>query len=95
VAEGRDCGTVVFPEAQVKIYLTAKSDHRAARRAKEEGASLEKTLSAQKERDKQDTSRSAAPLQVPEKAHVVDTSEMDLQQVVDRIDQIIKSELNL
>ncbi len=62
VAEGRDCGTVIFPDAHLKIYLTAHSDSRAERRALEEGASLEKVKEAQKKRDTQDTSREAAPL---------------------------------
>ncbi len=95
VAEGRDCGTVVFPQADVKIYLTAKSDHRAMRRAKEQGADVEQTFAAQKQRDQQDKSRAAAPLQIPAKAHVVDTSEMDLQEVVEHIDRIIRDELKI
>ena len=95
VAEGRDCGTVVFPDAPVKIYLTAKSDSRAQRRAQEQGRSFEETKAAQKQRDQQDSSRQASPLQVPENAHVVDTSEMDLQQVVEHIDGLVRSTLSL
>jgi len=95
VAEGRDCGTVVFPEAQVKIYLTANSANRAQRRAQEQGANVEETHAAQNERDKRDKNRQVSPLQIPEKAFVVDTSEMDLQQVVEHIDSIIRTELKI
>ncbi len=95
VAEGRDCGTVVFPSADVKIYLTASSENRAKRRASEEGGSFEIMQAAQKKRDAQDSNRTAAPLQVPEKAHVIDTSEMDLQQVVEHIDHLLREELKL
>ena len=95
VAEGRDCGTVVFPNAPVKIYLTARSESRAQRRAQEQGGKAEEMLEAQQARDTRDQTRSTAPLQVPEKAHVVDTSEMDLQQVVEHIDGIVRESLNL
>ncbi len=95
VAEGRDCGTVVFPSAPVKVYLTARSESRAQRRAEEQGASLEETQALQKKRDEQDTNRAAAPLQIPKNAHVVDTSEMDLQQVVEHIDNIVRESLKI
>lgn len=85
VAEGRDCGTVVFPKAALKIYLTASSEERAARRAKEQGLNLEITQDSQKKRDLQDSSRTAAPLSIPENARVVDSNGMDLSQVVARI----------
>lgn len=93
VAEGRDCGTVVFPGAPLKIYLTARSEARAQRRAAEEGISVEETAKAQAERDRQDTTRKAAPLQVPEQAHVIDTSTLDLNQVVEKVKSIITTEL--
>lgn len=85
VAEGRDCGTVVFPDALLKVYLTASQEERALRRAKEQGLNVELTQSQQIQRDKQDSSRRAAPLQVPENARVVDSNGMDLNQVVERI----------
>lgn len=85
VAEGRDCGTVVFPLAVLKVYLTASQEERAMRRAKEQGLNVEMTQSQQIKRDKQDSSRSAAPLQIPENARVVDSNGMDLDQVVERI----------
>ena len=85
VAEGRDCGTVVFPKALLKVYLTASQEERAARRAKEQGLNFEQTHSQQKARDQQDSSRAAAPLQIPDDARVVDSNGMDLKTVVGRI----------
>lgn len=89
VAEGRDCGTVVFPHAQVKIYLTAHSEHRIQRRALEEGQSKEHLRAAQTQRDHQDSTRKSAPLQIPENAHVIDTSEMDLPTVIQTVEQLV------
>jgi cytidylate kinase len=86
VAEGRDCGTVVFPDAQVKFYLTARQENRAERRAKDLGLSVEATVKSQAQRDQQDSSRKAAPLQIPESAFVVDTTELNFQQVVDLVE---------
>lgn len=86
VAEGRDCGTVVFPKAEIKIYLTARSESRAQRRAQELGLD-ERTLEVQqKQRDQQDSTRKAAPLQIPEGAFVIDTSELSLAQVVEKVE---------
>lgn len=85
VAEGRDCGTVVFPNALLKVFLTASQEERAARRAKEQGLNVEDTHSAQVERDRQDANRAAAPMQVPPGAKVVDSNGMTLHEVVDRI----------
>lgn len=93
VAEGRDCGTVVFPEAEVKIYLTAKQENRAERRAKELGLSTEETVQAQAQRDKQDSTRKAAPLSVPQNALVVDTTELNFEQVVSLIEDFVKKNL--
>lgn len=90
VAEGRDCGTVVFPNAQLKIYLTAHSESRAGRRAKEEGRSVEEMRSATTKRDHQDSTRKSAPLQIPEKAVVIDTTDMTLPAVVEHVDKHIK-----
>ncbi|MGE0528272.1 MAG: (d)CMP kinase [Bdellovibrionales bacterium] len=85
VAEGRDCGTVVFPQALLKIYLTASQEERAARRAREQGLNLEKTQSQQEERDFQDSSRRTAPLQIPPQARIVDSNGMSLEQVIDQV----------
>lgn len=95
VAEGRDCGTVVFPKAQLKIYLTAGKGDRAQRRAQEQGKNVEETLKAQALRDKQDSSRESAPMQVPPDAHVVDTSNLTLPKVVDNLDDLIRKELEI
>jgi cytidylate kinase len=94
VAEGRDCGTVVFPQAQAKIYLTASSEHRAARRAAELGLNQEETQEAQKVRDQQDSTRKTAPLQVPENAFVLDTTDMALDEVVEKVEAFVRGKLN-
>lgn len=90
VAEGRDCGTVVFPQAMLKVYLTANSEVRAQRRAKEQGLNLEHTQNQQKIRDHQDSSRAAAPLQIPPNARVVDSNGLQLHEVVDTIHQWVQ-----
>ena len=95
VAEGRDCGTVVFPQASAKFYLTARSEDRAARRAKEQSQSLEEMMEQQKKRDEQDSQRRAAPLKVPEGSQVVDTSGLDLQDVVDLVEASVREKLQL
>tara|TARA_B100000749_G_scaffold280896_1_gene280635 strand:- start:163 stop:831 length:669 start_codon:yes stop_codon:yes gene_type:complete len=94
VAEGRDCGSVVFPTAPLKVYLTARSESRAQRRAEEQGKDLESTIEAQKQRDQQDASRKAAPMQVPEGAHVIDTSELTLDQVVQKVEDLVQKHIN-
>lgn len=94
VAEGRDCGTIVFPDAEAKIYLTANSEHRAARRAAEQGANTQEIIEAQKVRDQQDSTRKAAPLAIPEQALVVDTTELSLDQVVDKVEGFVKAKIH-
>jgi cytidylate kinase len=93
VAEGRDCGTVVFPNAEVKIYLTARSEDRAERRAKEQGLSAESLIEEQNRRDHQDSTRKAAPMKVPDQAYVVDTSEMNFEQVVAAVEKHVRAVL--
>ncbi len=95
VAEGRDCGTVVFPQAQAKIYLTADQSHRAARRAAEEGQAAEMIMVAQQKRDKQDSTRAVAPLQVPENAFVLDTTYLSLDDVVSKVETFVKTKIPL
>lgn len=90
VAEGRDCGTVVFPGADVKIFLTARSEDRAARRARDEGASLDATQEAQAVRDAQDASRKAAPMLAAPGAITLNASELNFEQVVARIEAAIR-----
>lgn len=89
VAEGRDCGTIVFPAADAKVYLTASSQLRAARRAAEEGADQTAIIEAQKLRDSQDSNRKTAPLVIPQHALVVDTSALNLHQVVDEVERFV------
>ena len=79
IAEGRDCGTVVFPKAEVKVFLTARSDDRAQRRAKEQGAKLAQIKKDQSKRDKRDSQRAAAPMQAPLEAQILDTSDLTLE----------------
>ncbi len=93
VAEGRDCGTVVFPQAEAKVYLTANSEHRAARRAAELGLDQEDMVKAQQQRDLQDSTRKVAPMAVPEDALVVDTTTLNLEQVVDKVVDYVKGKI--
>lgn len=85
VAEGRDCGTVVFPHAILKVYLTASQEERAARRAREQGLNAEETQAVQTQRDRQDSSRATAPLQVPPGGRVLDSGGMTLSEVTDTV----------
>jgi CMP/dCMP kinase len=85
VAEGRDCGAVVFPHALLKVFLTASQEERASRRAKEHGVDLKDIQAAQIVRDQADSSRAAAPLQIPPNARVVDSNGLQLSEVVDQI----------
>jgi cytidylate kinase len=95
VAEGRDCGTVIFPKADLKVFITAGTDDRAERRAKEQGRNIEEMKLAQVLRDLQDSSRKAAPMQIPTDAHVIDTSGHNLEEVVQILDGILRKELEL
>jgi CMP/dCMP kinase len=91
VVEGRDIGSVVWPEAEVKLFLTADPAARAARRAAENGsASLEATEADLLRRDAIDSGRAAAPLVVPEDAIHLDTTPWDLEEVVDRVVAIVE-----
>ncbi|MEY4615377.1 MAG: (d)CMP kinase [Pseudomonadota bacterium] len=92
VAEGRDCGSVVFPNAPLKVYLTADHVQRATRRAQDMGMSVEETVASQKVRDLQDSSRKAAPLQIPDKAWVLDTSDLTLIDAVGLIEARIREQ---
>jgi cytidylate kinase len=94
VAEGRDCGTVVFPQAEVKIYLTASSEHRAQRRAQELGMDEKELVIQQKQRDQQDSTRKVAPLQIPKDALVVDTTQLSLNDVVEKIHQFAVTKIS-
>jgi len=89
VLEGRDIGTVVFPDAQVKFFLTASDAARARRRHAELAdkglqVPLDEVLTDQRRRDKDDTERSIAPLRAAPDAVVIDTTGLDLDEVVER-----------
>ena len=89
VADGRDQGTVVFPEAEYKFYLDAALRTRAERRRKDwqkddDPPSLEEVIKDLAARDRQDENRAAAPLRVPPGATVIDTSDMTVDEVVER-----------
>jgi cytidylate kinase len=85
VVEGRDIGTVVAPDAPVKVFLTATSEERARRRAEELGTDLDTVLRDQALRDAQDEGREHSPLQMAPGAVALDTTSMSLDDVVRRI----------
>jgi CMP/dCMP kinase len=85
VAEGRDIGTVVAPDAEVKVFLTASPEERARRRAAELGVDPAIVLAEQTIRDQRDSSREHSPLRPADGAIVLDTTGLELEQVVDRI----------
>jgi cytidylate kinase len=98
VTEGRDQGSVVFPNAQVKFYLIARPEVRAHRRAeqlREAGKEADEKLICEQiiERDHKDSTRKDGPLICPDDALTVDTSEMTLEQVVDHLHQIVMQRL--
>ena len=85
VAEGRDIGSVVAPQAEVKVFLTADARERANRRAKELGADPEQVLAAVRARDERDTTRAESPLIRADDAHELDTTGLEIDDVVQRI----------
>jgi cytidylate kinase len=96
VFEGRDLGSVVFPQAQIKIFLTAKPEIRAHRRflelqARNPATDVGQILQAQEKRDEQDTNRKVAPLVCPEGAFLLDTSDLTKEQVVETLYQHVLS----
>lgn len=97
VLEGRDIGSVVFPDADIKFFLTAKPEARAKRRFEEDRtkgriSTYEQTLAEINERDERDVSRLDSPLTIAEDSVVIDTSELDLTEV---FEQMISSIVNL
>ncbi len=85
VAEGRDIATVVAPDAEVKIFLTASDEVRAQRRARELGSDVASVLAEQRERDGRDRERAHSPLVAATDAVVLDTGGLDLDEVVERV----------
>lgn len=95
VAEGRDIGTVVFPDAEVKIYLDASAQERARRRVEElrqagRQVSLDETLREMWERDKRDTERDLAPLRKADDAIAIDSTSVDAEALAQRVMQQIR-----
>ncbi|GAA3867805.1 d(CMP) kinase [Celeribacter arenosi] len=94
VLDGRDIGTVICPEAEVKLYITATDEVRARRRHAEliasgEDVSVEEVLENLRERDERDSARAAAPLIPADDAMVIDTSDMTIDEAVKIVAQIV------
>ncbi|HMD56971.1 MAG TPA: (d)CMP kinase [Solirubrobacteraceae bacterium] len=85
VAEGRDIGTIVAPDAQLKVFLTAEPLARARRRAAQLGADVQGVLAEQSLRDARDRERAHSPLRAADGALTLDTSQMTVEQAVERI----------
>ena len=89
IADGRDCGTVIFPKAEHKIYLTASVEERAKRVLGDDDRksleSFEDTVKSIKERDERDSGRAVAPLRIPEDAILIDNSDLNLSQTIAKI----------
>ncbi len=98
VTEGRDQGSVVFPDAAVKFYLDADANVRAERRAEQLRAAGKPVdaaviLEELRRRDEIDSTRTEGPLVVPEHAVVLDTSELSVEQVIDQLESLVRSRL--
>ena len=98
VMEGRDIGTVIFPDAMVKIFLTASALERAKRRMEQgevpAGATLEEVKKEIEARDLQDSTRAVAPLKAAPDAVVVDSSSLTLEETIDEIARIVDAKRN-
>ena len=98
VADGRDMGTVVFPDAQVKLFLTASAEARAERRysqLKDKGmdVNIARLLTDIKARDERDTQRAVAPLVPAEDAVVIDSTHLDITQVFEKAMEIVRTKV--
>lgn len=89
VVEGRDIGSVVFPTADLKLFVTASARVRAERRVAEIGGDVDEVESSIIERDRKDSSRADSPLVEANGAMVVDTTDMSIQEVVDQIVEML------
>ena len=101
IMDGRDIGTVVLPQAQLKVFMTAKPEIQAQRRydqLKEQGklgnATFESILNDIKERDYRDSHRANAPLKKADDAVEIDTSELDIPAVMNRMKQLVRERKN-
>lgn len=93
VVEGRDIGTVVFPRAEVKIYLTASAEVRARRRVGQSGGDYATTLADIERRDLRDSTRPNSPLRKADDAIEVDTSDLGRDEVIDRLVGIVEERM--
>jgi len=98
IMEGRDIGTVVFPDAEVKIFLDADSSVRESRRvtqadAQDDPARAERLRQELRERDRRDSTRAAAPLKAAEDAVHIDSSGLSIEEVIARAEQIVAEKL--
>jgi len=96
VADGRDMGTVVFKEAEFKVYLTANSEERANRRLKQLQAQGHKGIMSQilaevEARDARDSSRKHSPLKPAKDALIIDTTELSLNEVIAQVSELVKA----
>ena len=89
VVEGRDIGSVVFPDATLKVYLTASPLVRAKRRVAQSGGDVELIAAEIAERDQRDSSRSDSPLMKTSDSVMVDTSNIDVNEVVEHIERLV------
>jgi cytidylate kinase len=95
VADGRDMGTVIFPDAELKIFLTASAEARAERRYKQlkekgESVNLTRLFRDIKNRDERDSNRAISPLRPAPDAHVIDSTELSIKEVVQKIQVLIE-----
>ena len=94
VVEGRDIGTVVFPRACLKIFLTADPAERARRRAGETGATVDAVEAALQRRDRLDSTRTSSPLTPADDAIVIDTTTLSLDQVIETVVAAVPASLS-
>lgn len=91
VVEGRDIGTAVFPDAALKVYLTASPQVRAARRAGETGREVGEVRAGLERRDRLDSTREASPLQVDPESVVIDTTDLTPSESVEQVVQLAQA----
>ena len=91
IVEGRDIGSIVLPEADFKIFITANDDVRAKRRAIQIDSNENDVLVAQRKRDLLDSSRKVSPLVIPDGAVILDNSDLDFEQSVEKFIEIVSA----
>ena len=100
VMDGRDIGTVVLPNAEIKVFLTASAEVRAERRYKElitkgENVTFDSVLAAINQRDKNDSSRATAPLKAADDAIILDNSYLTAEDTLQKFSEIIESRIGI